>query len=75
MHLLEPITVTIKGKHDTGKSTLANLIKMSLEEMGYDHVSVEDVKPLPQEDKFSFQERFVRNRQRRPVKIKVELVE
>lgn len=75
MPLLEPVIITIKGKHDTGKSTLGNLIKMALEEYGYDHVSIEDIKPLPQEQKFGFQERFIRNRQQRPVQIKVELVE
>lgn len=72
---LEPVTVTIVGKHDTGKSTLANLIKMSLEEYGYKHVVVHDIEPLPQDSKDRFPERFDRNRVLRQVDIHVKLAE
>lgn len=68
------VTVTIEGPHDAGKTTLANLIKMHLEESGYDHVSVEDTKPLDRDAKPSFPERFDRNRALRPVNIRVKLI-
>lgn len=72
--MLDGLTVIIKGKHDTGKSTLANLLKMYLEENGYKHVTVQDLPPLPQEQKAAFYDRFSRNRDLRPVTIKVELI-
>lgn len=68
---LEPVTVTISGKHDSGRSTLANLIKMHLEENDYAHVSVEDTKPLSQDSKDRFPNRFDRNRNLRAVNIRV----
>lgn len=67
------VTVTIEGPHDSGKTTLANLIKMHLEESGYDHVTIEDTPPLPSNAKPSFPDRFDRNRALRPVKISVKL--
>ena len=73
--LLDPVTVTIRGKHDSGKTTLASLFKMFLEENGYKHIELVDVEPLPQELKDRFINRFMRNRQIRPVKIRVELEE
>lgn len=71
----EPLEIVIRGKHDTGKTTMANLIRMYLEECGYQHVSVKDTPPLPNEDKPPFMDRFSRNRHRRPVHISVELKE
>jgi hypothetical protein len=71
--MLDPVTVVVRGKHNTGKTTLANLIKMFLEENGYRHVEVKDVEPLPQEQKDAFWNRFTRNRDLRPINIKVEL--
>jgi hypothetical protein len=49
-------------------------IKMHLEESGYDHVSIEDMAPLPTDQKPRFPERFDRNRALRPVQIRVKLV-
>jgi predicted GTPase len=72
---LEPVTVTIVGKHNTGKTTLANLIKMALEETGYRHVVIHDIEPLPQDEKDRFPERFTRNRELRQVDIHVKLEE
>jgi pantothenate kinase-related protein Tda10 len=72
---MAPVTITIKGQHDSGRSTLANLIKMHLEETGYRHVSVEDTKPLSSDDKDRFPDRFDRNRTLRAVKISVVLDE
>jgi len=70
---LDPVTVTISGGHDCGKTTLANLIKMSLEESGYRFVNLKDIEPLPQEEKDRFPERFHRNRSLRAVNIHVVL--
>jgi adenylylsulfate kinase-like enzyme len=70
---LEAVTVTVSGKHDSGRSTLANLIKMMLEESGYKHVSFADTEPLPQDAKDRFPERFDRNRTLRAVNIRVVL--
>lgn len=67
------VTITIEGPHDSGRTTLANLVKMHLEESGYDHVSVQDMAPLPSDNKPSFPERFDRNRALRPVNIVVKL--
>jgi len=72
---LDPVTVTISGGHDCGKTTLANLIKMSLEESGYRFVNLKDIEPLPQEEKDRFPERFHRNRSLRAVNICVVLEE
>ena len=71
---LSSLTVIVRGKHDTGKTTAANLIKIFLEENGYDQVTVRDVPPLPSEKKDEFMRRFTRNRGR-PVSIRVELDE
>jgi adenylylsulfate kinase-like enzyme len=71
--LLDPVTVTIRGKSNTGKTTLASLIKSFLEENGYQHVQVHDLPPRNPEDKPRFMERFDRNRNLRPVVIRVEL--
>ena len=68
------VTITIEGPHDSGKTTLANLVKMHLEESGYEHITVEDTKPLPTDQKPRFPERFDRNRALRPVNIRVKLV-
>lgn len=70
---LPTVTVTIEGEHDSGKTTIANLIKEMLEENSYAHVSVEDVPPLPAEHKDRFSARFDRNRALRPVHIRVRL--
>lgn len=70
---LPPITVTIEGEHDSGKTTLANLLKEMLEENAYAHVTVEDSPPLPAERKDRFSNRFDRNRALRPVHIRVRL--
>jgi Flp pilus assembly CpaF family ATPase len=72
---LDPVTVIIRGKHDTGKTTLANLLKMFLEENGYRHVVVKDIEPLSQEQKAPFWDRFTRNRDLREVNIHIELEE
>lgn len=72
---LSPVTVIIRGPHDSGKTTLANLIKLFLEESGYRHVRAQDIEPLPYEQKAPFSDRFSRNRDLRPVLVKVELEE
>lgn len=69
------VTVTIEGPHDAGKTTLANLIKMHLEESGYAHLTLQDTAPLSSEEKPRFPERFDRNRALRPVNIVVKLVQ
>jgi type IV secretory pathway ATPase VirB11/archaellum biosynthesis ATPase len=66
------ITITIKGPHNSGKTTAANLIKMFLEENGYQDVKVEDLPPLSVDEKPQFWDRFVKNRER-SVLIRVEL--
>lgn len=74
MTKLDPLKITIRGKHDTGKTTVASFIKMFLEENGFRRVKVQDVPPLPAEAKDEFAKRFGRNRER-PVHIVVELEE
>ena len=69
----EPLTIIIRGKHDMGKTTVASLIKMFLEENDFADVKVEDLPPLPADQKDEFMRRFARNRDR-PVRIKVELI-
>ena len=67
---LEPVEVIILGPHNTGRTTLASLIKMFLEENGYRDVKIVDTEPLPADQKPSFWDRFQKNRER-PVIIKV----
>lgn len=71
---LEPLEIVVRGKHDTGRTTVASLIKMFLEENGFRRVTVKDTEPLPSEEKDKFMNRFMRNRER-PVHIIVELEE
>lgn len=75
MPKLEFLKIVVRGKHDTGKTTVANLIKVFLEDNGFRQVSIEDVPPLPLEQKAEFVSRFKRNRDQRPVRIVVELEE
>jgi Flp pilus assembly CpaF family ATPase len=74
MPTLDALQIIVRGRHDSGKTTVANLIKMFLEENGYRLVSLVDAAPLPQEEKADFMSRFARNRDLRPVSITVELV-
>ena len=69
---LDPLTIIIRGKHDTGRTTAASIIKMFLEENGYRDVKIADTEPLPASEKDEFMRRFERNRTR-PVRIVVEL--
>lgn len=71
----DPVEVVIRGPHDSGKTTLANLIKMWLEENGYRDIEVCDLEPLSQDQKPAFMDRFTRNRDLRPVVIRAELKE
>lgn len=71
---LKPLRIVIRGEHDMGKSTMAALFKLFLEEHGYRHVKVADIEPLPSEQKSPFPDRFSRNRER-PVHISIELVD
>jgi hypothetical protein len=66
------LTIVIRGKHASGKTTVANLIKMFLEESGFVDVKVADIDPLPQGQKPVFEQRF-REARARPVRIQVEL--
>jgi type IV secretory pathway ATPase VirB11/archaellum biosynthesis ATPase len=68
------ITIIIRGPHNSGKTTAASLIKNFLEENGYYDVKVEDVPPMPVDEKPQFWDRFTKNRER-PVRIKIELEE
>ena len=68
---LKPVSITIKGEHNTGRTTLGVLFKMFLEENGYTAVAFSDTEPLPAEQKDTFYRRFERNRGR-PVIIRVE---
>jgi Flp pilus assembly CpaF family ATPase len=72
MPKLEPLKIIVRGKHDTGKTTVASLIKMFLEENDFRHIVVRDLPPLPAEQKDKFMSRFMRNRDR-PIHITVEL--
>lgn len=71
---LKPLIVIVRGEHDMGKTTVANLFRMFLEENGFRHVKVHDTEPLPEEQKSRFWDRLQRNRER-PIDIHVELVE
>ncbi len=75
MPTFEPVTVTIKGPHNSGRTTLASLIKMMLEENSYKDVVLIDTPPLSADEKDRFPERFDRNRALRPVRISVETIE
>jgi Flp pilus assembly CpaF family ATPase len=73
MATLAPVKIVIRGPHDSGRTTLASVLRNFLEENGYKHVSVKDTEPLSAEQKAPFWERFTRNRDSRPVEISVEL--
>lgn len=72
--MLEPLTIVVRGNHDTGRTTVASFIKMFLEENGFKSVMVKDTPPLPDDQKKDFLDRLTRNRQR-PIQIVVELEE
>ena len=74
MPQLEPLKVIIRGKHDTGKTTVANIIKMLLEENGFSFVSVKDTGSLLDSQKEDFAKRIARNL-KRPIHIIVECEE
>jgi pantothenate kinase-related protein Tda10 len=67
------IEIIIRGPHDSGRTTIASLIKDYLEQNEYRYVRVIDTLPLSHEEKSPFHERFARNRERAVV-IKIELV-
>lgn len=71
---LHPLQIVVRGPHDAGKTTVANFIKMFLEDEGFADVVVRDVPPLPQHLKAELAERIRRNK-KRPIRISVELVE
>lgn len=64
------ILITIKGKPNTGKTTIASLIKECLEGAEFQDVYIWDSPPSP--DKSRFWDRFQKN-QTRTVLIKVEV--
>lgn len=71
---LDPLKIVVRGKHDSGKTTVANLIKMALEEAGFRRVGkVADTKALPHGEKDQFPSRLQRNMDLRPIYISVEL--
>jgi hypothetical protein len=67
-----PLQIIVRGAHDTGKTTVANFIKMFLLDEGFSDVVVKDVPPLPQDMKAELSERIRRNKER-PIRITVEL--
>ncbi len=71
---LEPVTIIVRGKHDTGRTTIAGFIRQLLtEEAGFQHVRVlKDTEALPPEKKSRYWDRLRRN-QERPINIIVEL--
>ena len=69
---MKGITITIRGPHNTGRTTVAVLFKNFLDENGYTDVEVKDTHPLPQGQKEAFPVRWAKNRER-PVCIVVEL--
>lgn len=74
--MIAPLKVVVRGRHDSGKTTVAHLIKAALEEAGFKLVGpVKDAKSLPDGEKPSFAERLRRNMVLRPVHITVELEE
>lgn len=70
-----PVTITISGEHDSGKTTLARLIEDFLRATGYKLVSFNDVAPLPHDQKPDYPARSERNRNLRAVNIEVKLEE
>lgn len=65
------ITVVVRGKPNTGKTTAARLIQLALEEAGYTDVVVQDQPPV-RHGKGAFEERWARNKAAR-VLVKVEV--
>lgn len=74
MSTLKPVTIIIRGEHDTGRTTIATLFKLFLEENGFQDIAVVDTPPLPAEQKEAFQQRFARIRSR-PIRILVETID
>jgi polynucleotide 5'-kinase involved in rRNA processing len=71
---MRELRIVVRGCHDSGKTTVANLVRMALEEGGFRDVRVLDVPPLPPGQKDDFPARLARNLGR-PVRIVVELEE
>lgn len=67
---MESVKIVIVGPHNSGRSTLASLIKMFLEETGYTNVSLSDTDSLPDASKEEFFKRWFKNKNR-PVQLTV----
>jgi hypothetical protein len=70
--MLKPVTITISGEHNSGRTTLASLITDALTEAGYEHVHLKDQPPLSHTDKPEFRVRFEQNRKEREINVVVE---
>jgi hypothetical protein len=66
------LEIIIRGGHNQGKTTTANIIAEALREAEYQDVRVIDIPPLPPEQKSRWWERFQKARAR-SVTIRVEL--
>jgi DNA helicase TIP49 (TBP-interacting protein) len=69
---LEPLRIIIRGEPDSGKTTVANLIRDYLITTGFETVALGDLPPLSPDKKPPFPERLARNL-RRPIYIRVAL--
>ena len=71
---MDILEIIIRGPHDSGKTTVASLLRDALKELGFREVQLQDTPPLPPDKKDSFSIRLGRTL-RRPVRIRVELKE
>lgn len=67
------LEIVIRGRADTGKTTVASLLREHLLDSGFTKVTFEDVPSPNPQDKSPFPERLARN-MNRPIRIRVELV-
>jgi tRNA uridine 5-carbamoylmethylation protein Kti12 len=71
--MLDPVEVIVRGRPNTGKTSLARFIEEELRKIGYRSVRVVSDTP-PMANKPEFAERLRRNMAERPVHIRVELL-
>ena len=68
------LKIIVRGRHASGKTTVANLIRSTLEECGFQKIVLRDLAPLPGCAKGDLAERLARY-QESQVSIVVELSE
>lgn len=67
------LEIIVRGRADSGKTTVASILREHLTDSGFSKITFEDVPSPNPLDKSPFPERLARN-MNRPIRIRVELI-